>query len=136
MVIDLLTDENAVVRKKAFDIAVDFFRIYTSDEILKNVQKAKQLVKESDQKMVSQGLFLMMALILSHPYENEAWTEELIVILLKKYKTIKIVKESFKEFAEKYWDMHKGHANLNEISLSSDIYYELREISSSHSYFV
>jgi Domain of unknown function (DUF3437). len=136
MVINLLTDENAVVRKKAFDIAVDFFKIYTSEEILKTVEKAKNLAKQTDPNIVAEGLFLMMALILSHPYENESWTEELLIILLKKYKTIKIVKDDFREFAEKYWDTHKGHANLNNISLSPDTYYELREISSSHSYFV
>ncbi len=136
MVIDLLTDEHALVRKKAFDIAVDFFKIYTSEEILKTVERAKELARGSDETLVAEGLFLMMALILSHPYENEAWTEELLLILLKRYKKIKIVKDSFKDFAEKYWDTHKGHANLNNISLSSETYYELREISSSHSYFV
>lgn len=84
---------------------------------------------------MSLGLFIMMALILGHSYENEVWTEELIVILLKKHKINKMVREAFREFANKYWDSHKGHANVNGITLSQEVYYELREISSPYTYF-
>jgi len=130
---ELLVDENIIVRKRAFDVYTDFIKIQTKEEIQNILQKSKTLIQ--NEETVSLGLFTMMALILGHSFENETWTEDLIKILLKKHKINKMVRDAFREFANRYWDSHKGHANINGISLSQEIYYELREISSPYTYF-
>jgi len=75
------------------------------------VEKAKTLAGKDIKKNVdevSKGLYLIMALIVSHPYELEEWTEELLGILIEKKKVSKYVNDKFeKQFVQKFFEQHK-----------------------------
>ncbi len=49
-VIDSLYDENPTVRNKAFEIMIDLYKLYTKEEILAEIDKAKKLVEENLKK--------------------------------------------------------------------------------------
>jgi len=139
-VIDSLYDENPTVRNKAFEIMIDLYKLYTKEEILAEIDKAKKLVEENlkkkNEKEVSKGLYIMMTILLSYPYELEEWTEDLLVILLQTKKS-KVVNEKFnKDFVARFRDQHKGLVNINQRVLSYEVNSDLREISDPSSYFV
>lgn len=139
-VIDSLYDENPTVRNKAFEIMIDLYKLYTKEEILAEIDKAKKLVEENlkkkNEKEVSKGLYIMMTILLSYPYELEEWTEDLLVILLQTKKS-KVVNEKFnKDFVARFRDHHKGLVNINQRVLSYEVNSDLREISDPSSYFV
>ena len=138
--IDSLYDENPTVRNKAFEIMIDLYKLYTKEEILAEIDKAKKLVEENlkkkNEKEVSKGLYIMMTILLSYPYELEEWTEDLLVILLQTKKS-KVVNEKFnKDFVARFRDQHKGLVNINQRVLSYEVNSDLREISDPSSYFV
>jgi len=119
---------------------VDLFKLYTKEEIKEELEKAKKLVNENkdkkDDPQTSKGLYLMMIMLLSCPYEIEEWTEDLLVILLKTKKS-KAVNEKFsKDFVAKFRDQHKGIVNLNQRTLSYEVSSDLREVYDPSSYFV
>lgn len=138
---DSLVDENPTVSSLAFNISVDLLKINTKEEIEREINNAKQLVKNAENTAEktseqSKGLFIMMAILLSHPYEIEQWTEELLAILLQTKKQ-KIVNEKFnKDFVVKFRDQNKGVVNLNQRTLSLEVLSDLRETSNPYSYFV
>jgi len=139
-VLNSILDENPVVKSTAFDAVSDILRLYTEKEIKDTVEKSKKLVEENKSKKnsenVTKGLFALMALILSRPYEIEEWTDSTIEFLLETRKYSKSANEKFnKDFAVKFWDSHSGRANVNERELSYEVYSDLREIGNPSSYF-
>lgn len=115
--------------------------MYTQEELHKEINDAKQLVSEAKNDLsktdkISKGLYMIMAILLSCPYEIEEWTEELLVILLQTKKP-KIVNEKFtKDFVMRFKSQHEGFANVNQRVLSYEVYSDLREICNPNSYFV
>jgi len=98
----------------------------------KNIEDSTKDTKEK-----AKTLILMMAMILSQPYEIQEWTEELIVLLMKNKKISKVVSDKFsKEFVPKFFDKHAGLANINERSLSSEVYSELKHTYNPVSYCI
>ena len=115
-------------------------RVYSEAEIKDTIEKAKKLVDDNKPKKsvdnVTKGLYILMAIVLSRPFEIEEWTDSVIEFLFANKKHSKLANEKFnKEFAVKFWDNHKGRANVNERALSYEVYSDLREIGNPSSYF-
>ncbi len=139
-VINSVLDENPDVKTEAFEILVDKFRVYTAQEIKDTIEKSRKLVDENKPKKgpdnITKGLYILMAAILSRPFEIEEWTDSTIEYLLANKKHSKSANEKFnKDFAVKFWDNHKGRANVNGRELSYEVYSDLREIGNPSSYF-
>jgi len=139
-VLNSVLDENPVVKNLAFDVITDIFKLYTENEIRGTVEQSKKLVQENKPKKninnVSKGLYVLMSLVLSRPYEIEEWTDSIIEFLLEMRKHSKSADEKFtKDFAVKFWDSHSGRANVNERELSYKVYSDLREIGNPSTYF-
>ena len=140
LITNSLFDENPAVKNAAFDAIVDMFRVYTEAEIKDSIEKAKKLVDDNKPKKnpdsIAKGLYILMAVVLSKPFEIEEWTDSVIEFLFANKKYSKPANEKFnKDFGVKFWDNHKGRANVNERSLSYEVYSDLREIGNPSSYF-
>lgn len=111
--------------------------IKTSLAYEKSPNISKSLVKilpySLDERVI--GVYSSMCLLLAFPSEVNAWTEEVLLTVLKNKKIAKKSNEKIKEFCSKFWKNRSNWLYMNEIKLSEDIMQRLTEIANPYNYF-